>query len=79
MQRGVHVINSQKVNVRNNLLFANNAGIQLGGKIDTFDDATTAVSRNATMVSVASWLIGTECHAAGLRHPDAGTFSAAGC
>jgi len=46
-QRGVHVINSQKVTVRNNLVFATTGGIQLGGKVDAVDDATTAGSRDA--------------------------------
>jgi parallel beta-helix repeat protein len=47
MGRGVHVINSQQITVRNNLLFENKAGIQLGGKLDAFNDATTAGCRDA--------------------------------
>src|SRR5262249_51103063 len=46
-QRGVHVINSQKGTVRNNLVFATSGGIQLGGKVDAIDDAPTAGSRDA--------------------------------
>src|SRR5262249_26623262 len=48
-QRGVHVINSAKVEVRNNLIFGTTGGIQLGGKIDGLDDASTAGSRDAVV------------------------------
>jgi hypothetical protein len=45
-KRAVRVINSQRVGVRNNLLFANGGGIQLGGQMKTTGE-TDAGSRDS--------------------------------
>jgi parallel beta-helix repeat protein len=48
-KRGIRVINSEQVQVHNNLVVGNSGGIQLGGQCVTGEDCATAGSRRAVV------------------------------